>query len=202
MVRSFLLMVVCLSLAGLASAQSLAGAAEKEKARRLKIQKSGVKAKSYTDDDLRKPTDTPFNVVPETKAAAGSPSEKGQGQKAEDGDDAAPTEKSAEAAAEPSAMDRLRARIDKWRARYREVKAEVDELEREVADLTKRTQPGETGGLIVYPGDGVNPPGVVAEGDVLAQRLAEARRKLEAAKQRLEEVREAARRDGVGSAQL
>jgi len=197
MSRPLWVMAVCLVLAGLASAQSLSDAADKEKARRKELREARVEAKSYTDKDLEKVTGSPVDATANSTDASRSPEAKADDGKAEDA-----TEDLAEPPAEPSAMDQLRQKIDKWRARYREAKAEVDALESEVADLTKRTQPGETGGLIVYAGDAVNPPGVVAEADVLAKRLSEARKELEAAKQRLEGITEEARRDGVRSGQL
>jgi hypothetical protein len=46
--------IVSLAAAGMASAQSLADVAEKEKARRAKAQDAGAKPKTFTEEDLKK----------------------------------------------------------------------------------------------------------------------------------------------------
>jgi hypothetical protein len=203
MSRTWTVAAVLLLAAGVASAQSLGEVAEKERARRHKAQEAGVKPRSYTDKDLGRDNvgAGTFNATGDVRGATGAPREKAAAGAA--GSPLVTASPSPSPTPEPpSGMEVLQRKIVEWRARYRAVKAEVDELEAVIAELTEKARPGVTGGLIVVPGSGHRPTSVIPEVDVVVKTLEQTRREHAKAKQRLEDIIEAARRDGVSYGQL
>lgn len=191
--------VLVLGAAGVSSAQGLADAARKEKERQKANAAAGVKVRSVTSENLQESGSGKgtFSAPEGQPPAAEDAKPKGESGSAEPGKPGTASEGGA--AAPPSAMDVLQQKTEMWRGRYRSAKASVDSLEREIADLEAKSS--RTSGIATDKSS-YRDPNLRTEAERTAERLPRARTQLSSARERLREVEEGARRDGVSSGQL
>jgi hypothetical protein len=165
--------VLLLCLPSLAAGQSLGEAARKEAERREKNKKAGVKAKSYTDQDL---------PASGTKPPAGAPGEPA------DTPVSTPQRESSEVEDESESRAQAEAQ---WRERLAELTARRDKA---------RTLHEELSKLWLVGGERyVDDKGrvVIASLDDLRTKIARAKERWDAAEKALEDLHEEARRAGI-----
>jgi hypothetical protein len=197
--KGLIAVVLVLGAAGASSAQGLADAARKEKERQKANAAAGVKVRSVTNENLQEAGSGKgtFSAPEGAPPPAEEAKPKGESGHSEPGKPETSSEGGASGT--PSAMDALQQKTEMWRGRYRSAKASVDSLEREVADLEARSS--RIAGIATDKSS-YRDPNLRTDAERTAERLPRARTQLSAARERLRQVEDGARRDGVSSGQL